>query len=331
MRCFAGIDVSARTFDLVIRQEGKSQKARSYDQTDKGFQAAIKMLRQHQLERIVLESTGVYYLDLAVALAKADLPVCVVNPRSARHFASVLMTQSKTDAQDAAMLAEYAERMAPRLWTPPHQGLLALRDVGRQINRLVHARTQAKNRLHALNARQGTPVLLCDDEREGIEQLDRRIERLRKAALGLIRDSESLSRQLDLLLPAKGIGEISAIAILAELAVLPQDMKAKQVARFAGLNVVTKQSGTSINSPGRLSKAGNAYLRSALYMPALTASRHDPMAQAFRNHLVGQGKKPIQATGALMRKYLTGIWAALRSDTPFDSQLLFSEKLLAKA
>lgn len=326
MRCFVGIDVSARTFDLAIRTEGKNLKATQYPQTPKGFESAIKVLKKKQPERIVLESTGVYYLDLAVALAKAELPVCVINPRSAKHFADVLMEQTKNDARDAALLAEYAERMVPRLWVPPKPELMALRDVGRQINRLVHARTQAKNRLHALGAKQDTWSLLIDDERDGIEQLDRRIERLREAALQLIRDSQSLSRGLDLILSAQGIGKTSAIALLAELAVLPQDMKAKQVARYAGLNVVTRQSGTSVRSPGRLSKAGNAYLRAALYMPAMTATKHSPQAKAFRDRLVSNGKKPAQAIGALMRKYLTGVWAALQSDTPFDAQLLFSEK-----
>ena len=330
MRCFVGIDVSARTFDLVIRSEGKNLKATQYPQTSKGFESAIKVLKKKQPERIVLESTGVYYLDLAVALAKAGLPVCVVNPRSAKHFADVLMEQTKTDARDAAMLAEYAERMVPRLWVPPKPELMALRDVGRQINRLIHARTQAKNRLHALGAKQDTWSLLIDDERDGIDQLDRRIERLREAALQLVRDSQGLSRGLDQILAAKGIGENSAIILLAELAVLPQDMKAKQVARYAGLNVVTRQSGTSVRSPGRLSKAGNAYLRAALYMPAMTSIKHSPEAKAFRDRLVSNGKKPAQAVGALMRKYLTGVWAALQSDTPFDPQLLFSEKSTAK-
>lgn len=331
MRCFAGIDVSAKTFDLAIRKDGKRLKAKAYDQTPKGFNDAIKVLKNKQPERVVLESTGVYHLDLAVALAEAGLPVCVINPRSAKHFAEVLMEQTKTDARDAAMLAEYAERMAPRLWTPPNQELMALRDVGRQINRLMHALTQAKNRLHALSAKQGTLSLLREDEQEGIELLERRIARLRKAAMELIRKSEFLSRQFDLIVAAKGIGEASAIAILAELAVLPTDMKAKQVARLAGLNVVSRQSGTSVKGRSRLSKAGNAYLRGALFMPAMTAIRFDPNAKAFRDSLVDRGKKPIQAVGAVMRKYLTGIWAALQSDTPFDSQLLFSEKLLSKS
>ncbi len=331
MACFAGIDVSAKTFDLVIRRDDKNGKPGTFDQTPEGFKSAAKILKKKAVERVVIESTGVYYLDLAVALADAGLPVSVVNPRMTKHFADALHEQTKTDARDAAMLAEYGQRMTPRLWTPPDQSLMALRDVGRQINRLVHARTQAKNRLHALGAKQGTLSLLVDDEREGIEQLDKRVERLRQAALQLISESESLSRQWNRIRPIKGIGEASAIAILAELAVLPSDMKANQVARYAGLSVVNKQSGTSVRSPGRLSKTGNAYLRAAMYMPALCASNTNPVTKAFRDKLVDErGKKPIQATTAVMRKYLTGIWASLQTDTPFEAERLFSEKTVAR-
>ncbi|MGI9573258.1 transposase, partial [Alloalcanivorax xenomutans] len=81
--------------------------------------------------------------------------------------------------------------------------------------------------------------------------------------------------------------------------------------------------GTSVNRPGRISKAGNVYLRSALYMPALSAVRYDPNAKAFYEALVARGKKKIQALVAVMRKYLTGLWACLKTDTPFDSSRLF--------
>lgn len=50
---------------------------------------------------------------------------------------------------------------------------MALRDLNRQINRLTASRTQAKNRLHALQAKSMTLPLLLKDEREGITLLDR--------------------------------------------------------------------------------------------------------------------------------------------------------------
>lgn len=170
-----------------------------------------------------------------------------------------------------------------------------------------------------------TLPLLIEDEQEGIALLERRIERLQQAALDLLTKSDTLSSQLKALCAAKGIATASAIALLGELCVLPAHLKAPQVSRYAGLDVRLSQSGTSVNRPARLSKAGNAYLRAALYMPAMCAVRHDPHAKAFYDSLVVRGKKKIQALCAVMRKYLTGLWACIRHNTPFDSAKLFSD------
>lgn len=326
MSVFVGVDIAAKSFDLVSREAGKSSRVHQFSQTPQGHAKAIEQLRVLQPVLIVMEATGIYYLDLAVALADAGLPVAVINPKSFRHFAALKLTGSKTDAIDAALLAEYAERMEPKLWTPPSKERLALRDIGRQINRLTATRTQAKNRLHALQATRQTMPLLIEDEQEGIEWLPRRIQRLTQAAQALIAQDEALSRQLSHLLAAKGIGETSALAILAELSVLPADLKATQVSRYAGLDVRLTQSGSSVQRPARLSKAGNAYLRAALYMPAMSAAQHDPRAKAFYEALVSRGKKKIQAQCAVMRKYLTGLWACIQTDTAFDSTRLFSEE-----
>ena len=167
---------------------------------------------------------------------------------------------------------------------------------------------------------------LIDDELEGIEYLDFRIERLRNLALEIIHNDEELSQKLNNLTAATGIGINSAIMIICELELLPGHLKSSQVSRFAGLDVRLSQSGTSINKPGRLSKAGNAYLRTALYMPALSAAIHDPNAKAFYQSLIQRGKKKMQALCAVMRKMLTGIWACLKLNTPFDSSKLFSEE-----
>ncbi|MFA5633450.1 MAG: IS110 family transposase [Porticoccaceae bacterium] len=321
-----GIDIAAKTCDMVIRTSGKPGKPISFKQTPAGHAAVIKQLKALKPQSIVMEATGIYYLDLAVAIAEAGLPVSVINPKSFRHFAALKLTGTKTDGVDAALLAEYAERMAPRRWTPPRDLYLKLRDVGRQINRLTHSRTQAKNRLHALTATRTTLALLIEDEREAIAVLDQRIDKLTRAALELIKPDEALARHMKNLCAAKGVGQTTAIAVLAELMVLPCNLKAPQVSRYAGLDIRLKHSGSSVNCPARLSKAGNAYLRGPLYMPAMSAVQHDPRAKAFYDALVARGKKKIQALCAVMRKYLTGMWACIKNETAFDSSLLFSEE-----
>jgi transposase len=321
----AGIDIGARSVDLVFRVNGKNSKVERFEQTPVGHARLAKRLKALKPVCVVMEATGIYYLDLAVALHGEGVPVSVINPKSYRHFAQLKLSHSKTDAQDAALLAEYAERMTPRLWTPPEPTRLALRDLGRQINRLTGSRTQAKNRLHALQSKAMTMPLLIEDEQEGIALLGKRIERLQQAAVELVAQNSVLASQLQHLCAAKGIATASAIALLGELSVLPSSLRSAQVSRYAGLDVRLCQSGTSVNKPSRLSKAGNAYLRAALYMPALSAVRYDPHTKAFYEGLVARGKRKIQALCAVMRKYLTGLWACIRNNTAFDASLLFSE------
>lgn len=331
MSVSVGLDIAAKTVECVVRKDGRISKPKTYAQTPEGHRALIRALEPLRPQHVVMEATGVYYLDLAVALAEADLPVAVINPKSFHHFATLKLNTSKTDGTDAALLAEYGERMEPRPWTPPEASRLALRDVARQINRLTKTRTQAKNRLHALKAKGLTLPLLIEDEQAGIAQLEARLKRLVQAATDLIQQDAALSQAFAHLQAAKGIGEASTIALLGELYVLPEHLKAPQVVRHAGLDVRLNQSGSSVNTPGRLSKAGNAYLRSALYMPALSAVRHDAYAKAFYEALVARGKKKIQALCAVMRKYLTGLWACLKSREPFESSRLFSDQHLKTA
>lgn len=326
MSTFVGIDIAAKTVDLVIRHDNKSHPVRSFEQTSHGRETLIKLLHKYEPQLIVMEATGVYYLDLAVALHDAGIPISVINPKSFNHFAQMKLEHNKTDRIDAALLAEYAQRMTPEKWIPPHKDKLKLRDISRQINRLTHDCTKAKNRLHAMKSYEETSDIVILDEQEGIAFLESRIQRLHSAALKIIKANKDISQQFNNIQTAKSIGEVSAIAMLGELVILPETLKANQVSRYAGLDVRLNQSGSSLNRPGRLSKAGNAYLRSSLFMPAMSAVRHDPNAKAFYEALVARGKKKIQAICAVMRKMLTGIWACFKLNTPYDSSKLFSEE-----
>jgi transposase len=125
------------------------------------------------------------------------------------------------------------------------------------------------------------------------------------------------------LVSAKGIGETSAMRLLAELLVLPDDLAAPQWVAHAGLDPRPYESGTSIHRPRRISKVGNRHLRAALYMPALVAIQHEPNVKAFYSKLVAAGKRPMQAVVAVMRKLLHAIWGMLKHDQNFDGNKFF--------
>ena len=114
MSSFVGIDISAKSFDLVVREHNKSSKSNVFDQSFEGHEKCLKLLKKLKPTLIIMEATGGYYLDLAVHLYDAGLPVAVINPASFKRFAELMLKQSKTDSIDATLLAEFAQRMESR-------------------------------------------------------------------------------------------------------------------------------------------------------------------------------------------------------------------------
>ncbi|WP_295400507.1 IS110 family transposase [uncultured Thiocystis sp.] len=274
----AGIDVAHQTLAVAIRTGEKTAKPEEFANTPSGHQALLTRLTrltQAGVARVCLEATGSYHLDLALALDAGGLALMVVNPKAANRFAEALMTRTKSDAVDAAVLAEFAQRMPFEPWQRPDRAALERRADARRLNALTEARTQAKNQLHALQQSTTTPALILEEVQLAIDETNARIARLRTAALALIAAEATLQDAFDLLTSAKGIGAASAIQLLGELLVLPPDLRAKQWVAMAGLDPRHATSGTSVNKKPRLSKAGNRYLRGALHMPALSATRHD--------------------------------------------------------
>lgn len=317
----AGIDIGAIELVVVIYKRGKTGKPLTFPNDPAGHRAILKLLRKAKVARVCLDATGVYHIDLAVALHDAEeFDVMVVNPKAAKHYAEAIMSRTKTDWVDAAILSEYAQHMAFIPWTRPDDATLAIRASARRLAALTKQRTQAKNQLHAWKATDTTPSFIIQDVELSIKQLDAQIERLREKALTLVAQDQSLNEVLELLLSVKGIAEASALQLMGELMVLAPDMTARQWVAMAGLDPRQHQSGSSVNKKSRISKVGNRYLRMALYMPALSAARHDCHVRGYYLHLIeDQGLKKIQAVCAIMRKLLHAIHGMLRSQTKFDS------------
>lgn len=321
---FAGIDVGAEELILVIRKNGTSCKPQKFANTPAGRARLVKKLVSLPGIPVCLEATGVYHFDLSIALHDAGVALMVVNPKSSHNFAKVLMKNSKTDAVDADTLTQYAERMDFVAWTRPSDEKIALRSFARRIDALTRQKAAAKNNCHALVSSQETPKAVLRDVKLAISQLEKRIASLSKEALVLIDKHPELERVSLLLTGIKGIAQTSAIALMGELLLLPQGLSHREWVKFAGLDPRAFDSGKSVHKQARLSKAGNRHIRSALYMPALSAKQHDPYVKAYFQHLVDNGKKPLQALCAVMRKLLHAIHGMLKHDKQFDNTRFYA-------
>jgi len=324
-RDFSGMEVSAQELVVSLEREGRRAPLQSFANDSKGHQAVIRYLRRPgRTVRICMESTGVYGLDLALALARAGFEVMVAHPRAVRHFATALMQRSKNDGLDAVVLLEFAQRMPFQAWVPPRPMVLQLHALSRRLEALKDTQEAEKSRLHAALVTDTTPAALRRDLERSLRSLRRAIARLSTEAVKIIDQDPGLKLRFDLLISAKGIKETSAIPLLAELAVAPPDLDVRQLVAYAGLDPREHSSGTSLHKKVRISKHGNAHLRRALYMPALVAIRHQPNWRAFYEHLRARGKLKMVALIAVMRKLLHAIFGMFKHQKAFDGAKVYA-------
>jgi transposase len=152
--------------------------------------------------------------------------------------------------------------------------------------------------------------------------LDEQIKALEKKIKDLIGRYPDLKRQRDLLISIKGISHTTTAKLLAEIPDIDQFDSAAQLAAYVGVTPRRKSSGTSVRGKGHLSKMGNTHLRSALYMPAVTAMRWNPLVKPLVERLQKRGKLPKVILGAVMRKLIHLAYGVLKSGKPFDPNYL---------
>lgn len=320
-----GVDVDSQYLVCKARFGEESLPVRQFDNTPAGHRQFIKWARTgKQPARVCMEATGVYSLPFALALHEAEgIAVSVVNPKAIKRFADASMQRGKTDALDAERILQYLLRMEFREWAPPSQEVLELQHITRRIVQLKKEWSRENNR-HQAAARLG-PVgkVVANDTAVNMRHLERRIEAMQAEAEALAMASPTLREPLQQLHSITGIADKTGVRILAELAALPADMTGPQWVAHSGLDPRPHESGSSTHKPRRITKAGNHYLREALYYPALVGSRKDPHIKAFYEKLLANGKKPMQALVAIMRKLLLAIWGMWRSGTTWDGEKFY--------
>jgi transposase len=322
---FSGIDVSAATLAVAVQREYcEGFEQRQFANSAAGHKQLIGwLLKRGARVRVSLEATGIYSLDVALALdAVEGIEVAVLNPKRVNQFAQTLR-RSKTDAADAVALAEYSRRMPFVVWRRPRRSVLELRALSRHLATLTEEHTRLGNRLHAAQGSATAPRCVREDLKRARAGLNKRIARLRREAVTLIEQDAELARRFEQLTGITGIAQTSAVQLLGELAALDPEMTVRQWVAHSGLDPAHRISGTSVQKPSRISRQGNRHLRRALYMPALVAARFDPHMKAFYQLLQQRHKTKLQALMAVARKLLHAIFGIFKTQTPYDGSKLF--------
>jgi transposase len=149
---FAGVDVAKNHLDLALVGRDERKPADRFPNTATGIDQLVQRLTEARPtearpERVVLEATGGYERPVAAALATAELPVVVINPRQVRDFAKATGRLAKTDRIDASVLALFAERIRPEVRPLPSSDQRALSALVARRRQLQQMRTAERNRL----------------------------------------------------------------------------------------------------------------------------------------------------------------------------------------
>ncbi len=231
---FVGIDISRDRLDVHLRPSGE---AFGVARDAKGLDELLARLKAVAPGLIVLEATGGFEVTVAAALAGAQLPLAVVNPRQIRDFARATGRLAKTDALDAEAIALFAERIQPQPRPVPDAQARALAEIiarRRQIVEMITAESNRRRRLTSKRMQKSIDRLLA--------ALQKELSAIETDLDGMIRTSTVWREQEDLLIAVPGIGATTARTLLAEMPELGS-LDPRQAAALAGLAPVNRDSG----------------------------------------------------------------------------------------
>lgn len=291
---FIGVDVCKPRLDVTVLPTGEILE---FDNTIPGIKQFVKRVKKLKPTLIACEYTGGLEQPLLIACAEAGLPIAVVNPKQVRDFAKAMGKHAKTDAIDAAMLAEFAARIRPSITIPSSQQVQALEGVVTRRRQLLEMQTMERNRLgstrdESARARTARKVLSCEQEASiaaVIAFLEQQTGDLDAEMLELIRSDSELKASDSLLQSVPGVGRVVAATLISSLPELGF-AATSSLSALVGVAPMNHDSGSHRGL--RFIRGGRANVRAMLYMAVQTAVKHYPALKMVYERLVGSGKRP---------------------------------------
>lgn len=296
----------------------------TFNTTAKGYSQLLVWIDKYRNKDVtllaVMEATGAYYEDSAYFLHGKSIPLSVLLPSRSSAYAKSLPHKSKTDKSDAQMLAQLALERSLPLWHAPSSTMLKIKRLCRERSGLIEQRTVANNRSHACS------YSYCPDtnaqKRRGntVKLLNKQVADIEKEIAAEIEGCPVISRKIAKVRSIPGIGFVTAATIVAETNGFALFENKAQLVSYAGFDVVTNESGTSIKSPTRISKKGNSHIRKALYFPALTAVKWCPKMKEAYNKMFAKSLVKMKAYVGIQRKLLVLIYTIYKSEVDYDTK-----------
>jgi len=319
-----GLDVHRDFCVVAICEDGEIRSGARVPSTPEGLEMLAQSLVKS--DRVALEVTGSCW-EVARILEPHVDRVVVVSPDDT----GIAQARAKTDRLDARTLARLLwSGELESVWMPDERCRVLRRRLARR-EQLVHARSRAKNEIHAVLQRrlQGKPP--CSDlfgvkgrrwlaglelpleERESVDAGIRHIEFLDTeiAAVERLIAQQALGwPEIRRLLTVPGVNLICAATFIAAVGDPRRFLTSRKLVAYLGLDPRVRQSGDAPARSGRISKRGSAAARWALVEAAWSVVRQPGPLHAFYDRTRarrGHGKAIV----ATARKLAILFWCML--------------------
>jgi transposase len=282
---------------------------------------------------VALEATA--GADTIVAVfERHGIGVVVANTRKLR---SITEAKAKTDRLDARTLARLlASGLLEGVWTPDER-TRTLRRLTNRRERLVRARTRAKNEAHGVLARnlcERSPVTdafgkagrrwfaqleLPADERLTLDGCLRQVDFLDAEVAALDREIARHALawpEVLRLMSVPGVNVQTAATFMASIGDIHRFSSPGKLVSYLGLDPRVRQSGSGPARHGRISKAGASEARHMLGEVAWKATLTPGPLRAFFDRLRARRGPQIAAT-ATARKLVVLFWHLLTSEQDY--------------
>ena len=324
-----GIDIAKEKFNAclfmydIASDMGCGTKSVEFKNTKRGFNQLVKWARKECLKEypltFIMEPTGVYYEPLAYHLCKIHQTVYIVMPNKARDFCNYEGIKTKTDEMDArclALLGCVNRKLTP--WQPPKPIFRELRQMTRFVEEIQKVRTMLSNHLEALTHSAEPVDSVVRHYEKLIADIDKQLQANLKNIKAKIATDKELEKKVERICTIKGMGYLTVVAIIAETNGFNLITSRKQLASFAGLDVIASQSGND-DPKHVISKKGNTHIRRALYWPGISASRFNPQMKGMYGRICKRNPK-VKMIGitAIMRKMLLLTFTLWKNGETYD-------------
>ena len=327
LKNFVGIDISKTWFDAaVIKADHPEQSMHNqFSQTPDGFKEMVKWLQQQDVllnseTLFCMEYTGIYNAGLVTFLVEQKAQLWVEMPLRIKRSAG--FERGSDDKTSAIKIASYAFRYQDKmqLWRPVDSSIEKIKNLIAQRDRVVNAITQLSVPVKELSE------CGCNKEAKELEKLQRSslkaLQKTKEAIEQLIvktaKQDTEIIKKIQLVQSITGIGQVTAVAMLAYTKGYTTFSNAKELACYCGVVPFGKRSGTSVRLKPTVSPHANKKLKKLLHLCALSAIQNDKEMKAYFQRKVAEGKNKMSVINAVRNKLIHRVFAVLRDNRPYE-------------